>query len=72
MNNPQALNQIQAMRKVLDAVIDAVKASPMGTPEGSLYAVLMTQGCSLNQFEAIIGALCKAGKIRKQGHLLFA
>ena len=60
------------MREILDAVIHAVKASPMGAPEGSLYALLMTQGCSLNQFQAIIGALCKAGKIRKEGHLLFA
>jgi hypothetical protein len=60
------------MKAILDAVIDAIKASPMGTPEGSLYALLMTQGCSLNQFQAIIGALCKAGKIRKEGHLLFA
>ena len=65
-------DQIQAMKAILDAVIDAIKASPMGTPEGSLYALLMTQGCSLNQFQAIIGALCKAGKIRKEGHLLFA
>ena len=65
-------DQIQAMRKILDAVIDAIKATPEGTPEGSLYALLMTQGCSLNQFQAIIGALCKAGKIRKEGHLLFA
>jgi hypothetical protein len=60
------------MRKILDAVIDAIKATPEGTPEGSLYALLLTQGCSLNQFQAIIGALCKAGKIRKEGHLLFA
>jgi len=65
-------DQITAMKTILDAVIDAVKASPMGTPEGSLYALLMTQGCSLNQFQAIISALCTARKIRKEGHLLFA
>ena len=65
-------HQLQAMKAILDAVIDAIKATPEGTPEGSLYALLMTQGCSLNQFQAIIGALCTAGKIRKEGHLLFA
>jgi hypothetical protein len=42
-------NQLQAMRKILNAVIDAVKASPEGTPEGSLYAIMMSQGCTLNQ-----------------------
>jgi len=65
-------DQITAIKTILDAVIDAVKASPMGTPEGSLYAVLMTQGCTADQFHNIIGALTDAGKIRKEKGLLFA
>lgn len=66
------MNQIQAMRKILDGVVEAVKTSQAGTPEGFIYAYLTTHGCSLEQYQAIIGALCKTGKIRKEGHLLFA
>ena len=66
------MNQIQAMRKILDGVVEAVKTNQAGTPEGFIYAILTTHGCSLEQYQAIIGALCKTGKIRKEGHLLFA
>lgn len=66
------MNPNQAIKLIINSVVDSLKANPSGTPEGSLYAVMMTQGCSLEQFNAIIGALCDAGMIRKQGNLLFA
>jgi len=66
------MNPTQALKLICDGIIQSLKTNPTGTPEGSLYAVLMTQGCTLEQFTAIIGALCDAGMIRKEGHLLFA
>jgi len=66
------MNPNQAIKMIVNSVVQSLKANPEGTPEGSLYAVMMSQGCSLEQFNAIIGALCDAGMIRKQGNLLFA
>jgi hypothetical protein len=62
----------QALKLICDGVIDSLKTNPSGTPEGSLYAIMMSQGCTLEQFNAIISGLCNAGMIRKEGHLLFA
>jgi hypothetical protein len=66
------MNPTQALKLICDGIIESLKTNPAGTPEGLLYAILMTQGCTLEQFEAIIKALCDAGMIRKQGNLLFA
>lgn len=66
------MNPTQALKLVCDGIIQSLKTNPAGTPEGSLYAVMMSQGCSLEQFQAIISGLCNAGMIRKQGNLLFA
>jgi len=66
------MNPNQAIKMIVDSVVQSLKANPAGTPEGSLYAVMNSQGCTLEQFNAIIGALCDAGMIRKQGNLLFA
>jgi hypothetical protein len=62
----------QALKLICDGVIDSLKTNPSGTPEGSLYAIMMSQGCTLEQFNAIISGLCSAGMIRKEGSLLFA
>lgn len=65
--------QAQALKQICDAVIDTVKQSgPMGAPGGILYAGLMAQGCSLNQFESIMGGLVRAGKLTKQGECYHA
>jgi len=54
-----------AMRAVLAVVLEAVKAAgPQGAPAGPMYAALMAQGCTLDQFQAIMGALVKTGKVR--------
>jgi hypothetical protein len=57
---------------ICDAIVDTIKRNPAGIDEGSIYAVLLTQGCTPDQFNNIIGALTDAGKIRKQNGLLFA
>jgi len=66
-NNDKA---VAALRAIVETVTEAVNASPSGLPSGHLYATLMGFGCSLSQYESLIGALVKVGKIRKQGHLL--
>ena len=60
------------LRAIARAVIEAVRAGgDHGAPGGTLYAALMTQGCTLEQFEQIMGALCDAGALAKRGHLYF-
>jgi len=44
----------------------------LGTPAGTLYAALMTHGCSLEQFEQVMSALVAARKLTKRGDLYFA
>lgn len=56
-----------------DAIVDTVrKSGPTGASGGVLYAALMTHGCSLAQFEAIMSALVHIGKIRKSGQCYFS
>ena len=62
-----------ALRQILDALVDVVAASgKLGTPGGTLYAALMTHGCSLEQFEQVMSALIAAKKLTKRGELYFA
>jgi hypothetical protein len=63
--------QARAVRIVCGAIVDAVKeAGDIGAPGGVLYAVL--QGSlSLSQFEQIMSALVKTGKLRCEGDLYF-
>ena len=62
----------EAVKAIFDAVVESVKeAGPMGAPGGSLYAALMTYGFTLNQFEAIMDALIRIGKLEKRGQLYF-
>jgi hypothetical protein len=65
--------QAQALRVIVDATVDEVKvAGDRGAPGGVLYAALMAHGCSLSQFESLMDALVRLGKVRRQGHLYFA
>lgn len=60
--------QADALRRIVAAVVDAVReAGPLGAPGGILYAALMTQGCTLSQFESLMAALCRTGKLEKRG-----
>lgn len=65
--------QIKALKEVCDAIIQAVKAAgSLGAPAGTLYAVLMSAGCTMEQFDKLMSGLVRAGMLRKQGHLYFA
>lgn len=60
------------MRAILDAVVESVAvAGSQGAPGGVLYSALMAHGCSLNQFQSIMGALVSTGKLRQEGNLYF-
>ena len=60
--------QIQAVRQIVNAIVEAIKAAgPLGAPGGVLYAGLMTQGCSLSQFESLMTGIVKSGMIVKRG-----
>ena len=62
----------KAVILIVQAVRDAVKvAGPMGCPEGTLYAALMAQGCTLQQFESLIRGMVNANILAKRGKLLF-
>jgi hypothetical protein len=62
----------KALKAIGDAIIESIKATgDAGMPGGTLYAALMTHGATLEQYEAIMGALVAVGKLRKSGQLYF-
>lgn len=70
---PDAAKIANALLAIFDVIVDLVKAGgPMGTPSGTLYAALMTHGCTLEQYEMIMDVLVKAGRLTKKGLLYFA
>jgi hypothetical protein len=67
------IEQLNHMRAILSAVTEAVAAGgSLGAPAGILYATLMTKGCTLSNFQAIMSALVQTGKITQQGDLYFS
>jgi hypothetical protein len=58
----------QATIQVLKALFNTVLASgPLGAPGGVMYAALMGQGCTLQQFEGLMNALLRTRLVRKVG-----
>ena len=46
------------LAKVIEAVLSAVEAAgPAGAPGGPLYAALMTQGCTMEQYTVLMDLL---------------
>lgn len=63
----------KAVLAVCSAVIDAVEAGgDQGAPGGILYAALMAHGCTLHQFEMIMGTLVRTGVLVKRGQCYFS
>ena len=63
----------EMVKTLLDAVVNAVSYyGKMGAPGGHLYAALMVHGFTLNQFENLMDALVRIGKLRRSGNLYFA
>jgi hypothetical protein len=60
--------QVAVLQMVCGAVKEAVEAAgPLGAPGGVLYAGMMSQGCTLQQFEGIMGGMVRAGILVKKG-----
>ena len=65
--------QLIALAAVCKAVLEAIQLTgDQGAPGGVLYAGLTGFGCNINQFESLMAALIRTGKIRKSGDLYFA
>jgi hypothetical protein len=65
--------QLKTLGLVMQTVLEAVKeGGELGVPGGHLYAALMTQGCTLHQFETLMSALIRTGKIEKRGECYHA
>jgi hypothetical protein len=60
--------QIKLLRMVANAITDTVRdAGPLGAPGGVIYAALSAQGCTLHQFQQIMGGLVRAGLLTLDG-----
>ena len=61
--------QIALLRQIAQAILEAVKAADIniGAPGGVLYAAMMINSCSLNQFEQIMDGMVRAGWLTKSG-----
>ena len=62
------IEQAKALRAIARAIIDTVaETGTLGAPGGHLYAALMTQGCTFNQFDQIMTGLVRAEYLEKRG-----
>lgn len=64
--------QSKALSEIIKAIVQTISECPTGAPAGPIYAALMAHGCTLNQFESLMGGLERVGVIRKQGDLYFS
>jgi hypothetical protein len=68
MTTTLTVQQAKALRAIAVVIQEAIEvAGPMGAPGGHLYAAMMTGGCSLHQFQQIMGGLERAGFVSKDG-----
>jgi len=58
------LQQAKALQAVAKAIIEACQTF---APGGVIYAALMSQGCTLNQFQQIMAQLVGAGMLTQDG-----
>jgi predicted transcriptional regulator len=56
--------QVKALQAVAKAIIESCKTF---APGGVIYAALMAQGCTLNQFNQIMSQLVGAGMLTQDG-----
>lgn len=64
--------QREALLAIVDVTVEAVRAAgPTGAPAGPMYAAMMAHGCTLTQFEGLMSALVRSGRLRQSGNLYF-
>jgi hypothetical protein len=62
------IEQIRAAQKIGLSVLETIEeAGALGAPSGAIYAALMTQGCSLNQYQSLMAPLERRGFITLEG-----
>jgi hypothetical protein len=62
--------QIRLVRMIADGIVDTVReAGPLGAPSGPMYLAMQEQGCTLSQYQSIMGALVRAGRLVQDGHV---
>ena len=71
MNTADAKQKAAVITELLKAIGECLKGQPNGVPAGVLYSQLMAFGCNLEQYNNIETAFINAGKVRKQGNLLY-
>ena len=59
--------QLIALRRLAAAIVGMIAEVPEGIPGGTIYAALMTHGCTFEQYEQIMGGLVNAKLVRKVG-----
>lgn len=64
------MSQAAALVQVVKLIADTIKETPGGVPSGTLYAGLMTAGCTLAQYESLVGILVNAGVVKNSNNLL--
>jgi hypothetical protein len=61
-----------ALAAIMDALLDAIETGgDQGVPAGTLYAAMMTFGCSLSMFNNLMDALIAEGCISKSNNLCY-
>jgi hypothetical protein len=62
---------VQAAMAITIAVTETIReAGPLGAPCGMIYAALMSQGCSMEQYERIERAIVNTGLVVKKSDCL--
>lgn len=65
--------QLMTLRRVSMAILGMIREiGRAGVPGGTIYAALMTHGCTMEQYEAIMDGLVGAKLVTKSGQLYFA
>ena len=64
---------VRAVRALAELIEEAAReAGPLGAPSGIVYMALAGAGVSLETYQAILGGLERAGRIRVSGDLIKA
>jgi len=64
-------SELRAGLSAVVAVTEAIReAGAQGIPAGTLYAILMGRGCSLEAYERLESIIVNTGLVRKSGSLL--
>lgn len=68
----QVVAEFKRRLAIIDTIVEIVKESREGRPEGEMYALLMPAGIDLRTFNYCVEIAVEAGKLTKTGHLLKA